>query len=101
MGTKKMNTICYLLMILFLVSLLIRQPWLRRHATPPLQFIPEVLSSAGYYEIIPEKEEYQIVYLHQDRLSPSFCRDIYVYLAKKEAVKFLQKLKNYVERKCY
>lgn len=66
-----------------------------------IKLLPEVLSSSGYYEIIPEKDGHQVVYLHQDRLSPSFCRDIYVYLAKKEAVKFLEELKKYIERKCY
>ncbi len=66
-----------------------------------IKFIPEVLSSSGYYEIIPEKDGYQVVYFHQDRLSPSFSRDIYLYLAKKEAVKFLQGLKDYVGRECY
>ncbi len=66
-----------------------------------IKLIPQVLSSSGYYEIIPEKDGYQVVYLHQDRLSPSFSRDIYLYLAKKEAVKFLQGLKNYIERECY
>jgi membrane protein DedA with SNARE-associated domain len=66
-----------------------------------IKLIPEVLSSSGYYEIMPKKDGYQVVYFHQDRLSPSFCRDIYLYLAKKEAVKFLQELKNYVEKECY
>ena len=66
-----------------------------------IKLIPEVLSSSGYFEILPEKDGHQVVYLHQDRLSPSFSRDIYLYLAKKEAVKFLQELKNYVERQCY
>jgi hypothetical protein len=66
-----------------------------------IKLIPEVLSSSGYYEIMPEKDGYQVVYFHQDRLSPSFCREIYVYLAKKEAVKFIQGLKTYVERKCH
>ncbi len=65
-----------------------------------IKLLPEVLSSSGYFEIIPEKDRYQVVYLHQDRLSPSFSRDIYLYLAKKEAVKFLRELKNYVEREC-
>lgn len=66
-----------------------------------IKLIPEVLSSSGYYEIRPEKDGYQVIYLHQDRLSPSFCRELYLYLAKKEAVKFLQGLKNYVEKECY
>ena len=65
-----------------------------------IKLIPEVLASFGYYEIMPEKDGDQVVYLHQDRLSPSFCRKIYLYLAQKEAVKFLEGLKTYVERKC-
>jgi hypothetical protein len=61
---------------------------------------PKVLSSRGYYEIRPQVEGYTIVYFEEARIGSELPNGL-VSMAKNEAVKFLQKLKKYVERKCY
>ena len=60
----------------------------------------KVSSSSGYYEIEPEGNGYRVVYFEKIRIDSRLPNGVCSYMAKKEAVKFLQELKKYVERKC-
>ena len=61
---------------------------------------PKVLSSSGYYEIKPDGQGYRVIYLEKVRIDSRLPNRVSYLMAKKEAVKFLQGLKKYVERKC-
>jgi hypothetical protein len=62
---------------------------------------PKILSSSGYYEIIPEEKGFRVTYYEEVRMGSKLSNGVYSLMAKKEAVKFIQTLKKYVERKCY
>jgi hypothetical protein len=59
-----------------------------------------MLSSTGYYQIRPEKEGCRVEYFQECKLKPGFFKDSYINKAKKEAIKFLQEFKEYIEKTC-
>jgi hypothetical protein len=61
---------------------------------------PKVLSSKGCYEIKHQAEGYTIVYFEEARIGSKLPCGA-VSMAKKEAIRFLEGLKEHVERKCY
>ena len=63
--------------------------------------LPKVLSSRGYYEIKPDGKGYRVIYFEKVRMDSSLPNGLSSRMAKKEAAKFLQELKKYVERTCY
>ena len=64
-----------------------------------INIMSKMLSSTGYYQIKQEKEGYQVEYFQECKLKPGFLKDTYINNAK-EAIKFLLKFKEYVEKTC-
>jgi len=65
-----------------------------------INIMPILLSSTGYYQIKSEKECSRVEYFQECQLKSGFLKDTYVSQAKKEAIKFLNLFKGYVERNC-
>jgi len=65
-----------------------------------LNIVPEMLSSTGYYQINPEKEACLVEYFQECKLKPGLFKNTYINKAKKEAIRFLRVLKEYMERTC-
>lgn len=65
-----------------------------------LSIMPDIMSSTGYYQIIKDKDGYREEYLQECRLKPGLLKAAFIDQAKKEAIKFLQEFKEYVERNC-
>jgi len=65
-----------------------------------LSIIPDVISSAGYYQIKNEKDSYRVEYFQECKLKPGLLKDTYINKAKKEAIKFLQVFKKYISKTC-
>ncbi len=65
-----------------------------------LSIIPDVISSAGYYQIKNEKDSCRVEYFQECKLKPGLLKNTYINKAKKEAIKFLQEFKEYIERNC-
>ena len=65
-----------------------------------VSFMPQLLSSSGYYQITPEKEGYKVEYFQECKLKTGLLKDAYISQAKKEAIKFLREFKEYIERTC-
>ena len=62
--------------------------------------IPKMLSSAGYYQIHPEKEGCRVEYSQECKIESGFLQDTYINMAKKEAIKFLQVFRTFVSGAC-
>ena len=62
--------------------------------------VPEMLSSTGYYRIWPKGEGCLVEYFQECRLKPGPLKEIYINRAKKEAIKFLQVFKKFIDRIC-
>ena len=65
-----------------------------------LSIMPDVISSAGYYQIKNEKDSCLVEYFQECKLKPELLKGTYINKAKKEAIKFLQEFKEYIERTC-
>jgi hypothetical protein len=65
-----------------------------------LSIIPDVIYSAGYYQIKNEKDSYRVEYFQECQLKPGLLKSTYINKAKKEAIKFLQEFKEYIEKTC-
>ena len=65
-----------------------------------LKMMPEVISSAGYYQIIEEKDRCRMEYFQECLLKPGLFKRAYINEAKHEAITFLHEFKTYIERKC-
>ena len=65
-----------------------------------INIVPEMLSSTGYYQIRPEEEGCRVEYFQECKVKTGLLKDIYINNAKKEAIKFLQEFKEYIERTC-
>lgn len=63
--------------------------------------MPKILSSTGYYQIKPEKEGYKVEYFQECTLKSALLKGAYISKAKKEAIKFMWELKEYIERTCH
>jgi hypothetical protein len=63
-----------------------------------LNILPQMLSSTGYYQFRPENDGCQVEYFQECKLTPGLLNDNYINEAKKEAIKFLQMFKEYLER---
>jgi hypothetical protein len=67
----------------------------------PDPIFPKVLSSSGYYEIKPEGKGYRVIYFEEVRIGSKLPNEVSSRMAKKKAMKFMQELKKYAERKYY
>ena len=65
-----------------------------------LKMMPELLSSTGYYHILPENDCCRVEYFQECRLKPGLFKRAYITEAKQEAMRFLHAFKTYIERKC-
>ncbi|MBC8186023.1 hypothetical protein H8E88_33485 [candidate division KSB1 bacterium] len=65
-----------------------------------VSIMPDVLSSKGYYQIKPENEGFRVEYFQECTLKPGLLKNTYINKAKKEAIKFLDLFKKYVEKMC-
>ncbi len=65
-----------------------------------LSIMPDVISSAGYYQIKNEKDSCLVEYFQECKLKPGLLKGTYINKAKKEAIKFLHEFKEYIERNC-
>jgi len=63
--------------------------------------MPEVLSSTGYYQIKLEEEGYKVEYFQECKLKSALLKGAYIKKAKKEAIKFMRELKEYIEKTCH
>ena len=63
-----------------------------------LNIIPKMLSSTGYYQIHHEKQGCRVEYFQECKLTPGLLKYAYINKAKKEAIKFLQEFKEYIEK---
>jgi hypothetical protein len=63
-----------------------------------LNILPQMLSSTGYYQLRPENDGCLVEYFQECKLTPGLLNDNYIIEAKKEAIKFLQVFKEYLER---
>jgi hypothetical protein len=62
---------------------------------------PEVLSSSGYYRIKGESPGYAIEYFQECKIRPSFLKNVYINMVKKESLKFTLELKEYIKKSCH
>jgi len=63
-------------------------------------FLPELLSSAGYYKIIPIEDGCWVEYFQEATLSSDLLKGLYIRQVKNESIKFLKELRDYVNRTC-
>jgi len=63
--------------------------------------MPKILSSTGYYQIKLEEEGYKVEYFQECKLKSALLKGAYINKAKKEAIKFMLELKEYIERTCH
>ena len=63
--------------------------------------MPEVLSSTGYYQIKLEEEGYKVEYFQECKLKSALLKGAYIKKTKKEAIKFMRELKEYIEKTCH
>ncbi|MBN1155944.1 hypothetical protein JXB12_13585 [candidate division KSB1 bacterium] len=62
--------------------------------------IPNVSASSGYYRITQDSTGYVIEYYQEFIMSTRFLRGFYVRTAKKESLRFMLNLREYLERMC-
>lgn len=65
-----------------------------------IAIMPEVVSSKGYYHIKPERDGFRLEYFQECKLKPGLLKNTYISKVKKEAIKFLNLFKGYIERTC-
>jgi hypothetical protein len=63
--------------------------------------MPKILSSTGYYQIKLEEEGYRVEYFQECKLKSALFKGAYIKRAKKEAIKFMLELKEYIEKTCH
>jgi hypothetical protein len=64
------------------------------------KLFPNLLASRGYYRIREDKTGCRFEYFREFEIEPKPLDSLYVYMAKKEAVKHLYDIKEYVEKTC-
>jgi hypothetical protein len=63
--------------------------------------MPKILSSTGYYQIKLEDEGYKVEYFQEYTLKSDLLKGAYIRKAKKEEIKFMRELKEYIEKTCH
>jgi hypothetical protein len=63
--------------------------------------MPKILSSTGYYQIKLGEEGYKVEYFQECKLKSALFKGAYIRKAKKEAIKFMGELKEYIEKTCH
>jgi hypothetical protein len=63
--------------------------------------MPKILSSTGYYQIKLEEEGYKVEYFQECKLKSALLKGAYINKAKKETIKFMLELKEYIEKTCH
>jgi len=63
--------------------------------------LPKVLYSTGYYQVELEEEGYKVEYFQECKLESALLKGIFINKAKKEAIKFMLELKEYIEKTCH
>jgi hypothetical protein len=62
--------------------------------------LPKMISSSGYYQIHPETENCRVEFYQECKLKSGFLKNTYINEAKKEALRFLQEFKEYIQKTC-
>lgn len=62
--------------------------------------LPKIVSSTGYYEIKTEKEGPRVIYFEEGEIADHLLKEIYFQWVEKEALKFLHRLNDYVNKTC-
>lgn len=60
----------------------------------------KLISSKGYYEIVPDNDAFRITYYQECYLKPTILTEIYISLAKNDAMQFISDYKEYLEKSC-
>lgn len=63
-------------------------------------WIPKIISSTGYYQITPVDSGSFVAYYQRCDLDQGALQDIYMRKAKKEAIQFLEKFKEFLSNNC-
>lgn len=61
---------------------------------------PKLLASRGYYRIREDKTGNWFEYFREYEIEPKPLDSLYLYIAKKEAIKHLLNIKEYIEKTC-
>lgn len=64
-------------------------------------FLPRLLSSKGSYQIKKEADGCWLEYYQEGTFERSTIKNIYLFFAKNEAIKFLRDLEKYAKRICH
>ncbi len=64
------------------------------------KLFPNLLASRGYYRIREDKTGCRFEYFREFEIEPKSLDSLYIYMAKKEAIKHLYDIKDYVEKTC-
>jgi hypothetical protein len=62
--------------------------------------LPKIVSSTGYYEIKPEKEDLRVIYFEEGEIADHPLKEIYFQWVEKEVFKFLLRLRDYANTTC-
>ncbi len=62
--------------------------------------LPKIVSSTGYYEIKREKEGLRVIYFEEGEVEDHLLKEIYFQWVEKEALKFLHRLNDYINKTC-
>jgi len=65
-----------------------------------LSLIPKVISSSGYYQIIPDTTGCHVVYFQECTIDSHFLQDLYIRETKKEAIAFLKEFEVFLKKNC-
>ena len=65
-----------------------------------LQMMPELLSSTGYYQLLKEQQGYRLEYYQECLISDGAFSERYVKHARKQAFRFLEEFRQYVQARC-
>ncbi len=63
-------------------------------------YIPQMISSSGYYQVSQNNGELTMEYFRYCRLTKSFLTPLYLYFIKNKAIAFLPVFEDYIEKQC-
>lgn len=64
-------------------------------------FMPQMLSSTGYYKITPSDKSTLVEYYQECHLTKNQISGLYLYLVEKKAIEFLYLFSRYAESHCH
>lgn len=69
-------------------------------STGNIGFIPKIVSSYGYYKVVPLTIGCKIIYYQECEIEKSVAQDMYAKEAKKSSIDFMKTLKKFVSKRC-